>query len=73
MEPESPAYGLTVSLLDHHVGTAHESRWHREAQRLSRLQVDREFIFGRQLDRQVTRLCTLDDLIHIGCRSTKEV
>jgi len=48
-------------LLDHRVGKR-EQRWrHLDAERLGGLEVDRQFVLGRRLHRQVGRLIALED------------
>src|SRR3954464_14027363 len=46
--------------------------WDREAERLRSLEVDRELILRRCLNRQVGRLLAVEDAIHIG-RSLPEL
>jgi hypothetical protein len=44
-------------------------RRERGAERLGGFQVDDQLRFGRLLERQVSRLGALEDLVHIGDRS----
>src|ERR1700730_15860028 len=48
-------------LFDHLVGAGEHGRRHGKAERLGGLQVDNEFVLGRGLHRQVTRLLALED------------
>src|SRR5262245_16407720 len=52
--------------LDHLVGRL--QKWHRdsEAKRLRSFEIDDEFVFGRLLDRQVTRFDTFEDTIDVS-------
>ena len=53
-------------LFDQLTGLAEQCRWHRQFERLGRLQIDQEIEFGRQHDRQVGRLFALEDAADIG-------
>ena len=54
-------------LFDDVVGTREQRRWHGEAERLRRLEIDRELVPGRRLHRQIGRLLAFEDPIHISC------
>src|ERR1019366_4928963 len=56
-----------VWLPDHLVGAYQERLRDGETQRLSGFAVDEQFECRRWLDRQVTRLGALEDLVHIRC------
>src|SRR5215510_8739739 len=52
--------------FDHLVGEREHLRRQSKAERLRGLQVEKEFEFGRQLDRQVAGFCPLQNAIDIG-------
>src|SRR5262245_11850090 len=52
------------SLFDHLVGGEQKLGWNFEVERLGGFEVDREFKFGRKLDRQVAWLDTLEDTVN---------
>jgi hypothetical protein len=56
--------------LDHLVRSRQHARWNREADLLRRFQVDNELKLGRLLDRQVSGIGTLQDLIYVSCGAT---
>src|SRR5262249_19644277 len=60
-EPQRSA----TSSFDHFIGEDHDGWWDGEAERLSGLKVDSEPELGGQLYRQIARLGSLKDLIHI--------
>jgi hypothetical protein len=56
--------------FDHLVG-AGEQRWrHVEAESLGGLEIDHQFEFGRQLDRQIGRYLAFEDAINVTGRAT---
>src|SRR5215510_9927824 len=55
--------------LDEMIGALHERLREREAERLCRLQVDRELECGGLLDRQVSGPGSFQDLVHVRCRT----
>src|SRR5262249_33850735 len=59
------------SLLDHLVGASEQHRGHVETERLGRLQIDHQLLFGRLLHRKVCRLLTLEDAIDVSGRLPK--
>src|SRR5262245_134597 len=55
--------------FDHLVGAGENRVWHGQAEGLGGLEIDDELEPGRQLDRQLARLGTLEDAIDIGGRT----
>jgi hypothetical protein len=53
------------TLFDHLVGLGEQRGRHGEAEAVSSLHIDHQLELGRLLDRQVRRLCTLEDLVHV--------
>ena len=60
-------------LFDHLVGAQQDGGWQLEADGLGRFEVEDEFKFGRQLNRQVARLLTAQDLVDISGAAPKHV
>src|SRR5580692_12852828 len=54
--------------LDHHVGAGEQRWWQGQTERLGRFKVDREFIPGWLLYRQLPRLRPADDLVNVSSR-----
>src|SRR5215203_6043127 len=54
-----------VILFDYLVGASEQRRWHREAERLGGLEVDRQLVLGRVLHRQVSRFLALENTINV--------
>jgi hypothetical protein len=48
------------------IGALLEMQWHVEAERLEGLQVDRQLVFGRRLDRKLARLLAAQDAIDVS-------
>src|ERR1700676_195147 len=67
-QEETHAPQQTASLFDHLVGASKDRLRQGEPQRLRCFEVDHQFIFGRPLDWQVSRLFPLENAIDIaGC------
>src|SRR5262245_54516616 len=60
-------------LLDHLVGKDEEARWHREAERFGRLEVDAQLDFRGLLDRQVGRLLPLENPAGVDASQTVRI
>ena len=71
--PLSTNSGHFAVLLDHLVGATEQRRRHGDAERLSGLEVEHEFIFVRRLHRQVGGLLTFEDAIGVAARAVKLV
>src|SRR5712672_1894847 len=56
--------------FDHPICADQHALWDRQAERLGRLQVDHELELGRLLERDVTRLRTLEDLVDESRRAS---
>jgi hypothetical protein len=54
-----------TTLFDHLVGAGKQRCWHVQTKGLCRPQVDHEFGLCRHLNRQLIRLCTLEDSINV--------
>jgi hypothetical protein len=65
--PFVPTAEVAVS-FDHHVGEEEHGLRDAQPERLRGLEADYEFEFGRLLDRQIARVCTLQDAIDVTCR-----
>src|SRR6266498_4461948 len=59
----------TTLLFDHLIGAGEQRRWHLEAESLSGLEVDDQFVLGRRLDRQVGGFLPLEDAVYVCGRS----
>src|SRR5688500_11643399 len=54
-------------LFDHPVRPRQHFLWYRHADLLCRLHIDHQLELRRLLDRQIGRLCSLQDLVHVVC------
>src|SRR5262245_58441917 len=75
---ERPAQTLWIHFsfafsFDHLVGGDEQARWHRETQRLRRLQVNYGLVLGWHLHRKIGRLGTAQYSVNIRCGQTKLV
>ena len=61
----------TTSLFDHLIGSCEQRRRHGETERLRGLEIDRQFVLGRRLHRQVGRLLAFEDAVDVARRSPK--
>ena len=66
---QTHAMQQTALLFDHVVGGGKQGLRHSQAQRLGGLEVDRQFVLGRCLHRQVGRLIALEDSVDIPRRA----
>src|SRR2546425_11579854 len=57
--------------LDHLVGAQQKLPRNREAERFGRLEVDYQVECCRLFYRQIARLCPLEDLVDVACRTTE--
>ncbi len=57
------------SLFDHLVGAGEQGRWHVEAERLGRSQIDDKLEFGWLLDRDVTWARSAQNSVYKVCGS----
>ena len=55
-----------ICLFDHFVGAGKHGRRHGEAERLGGLEVEHHFVLVRCLHRQIGRLLTLKDTVHVA-------
>lgn len=62
-----------AALLDDFVGTLQQRLRHRQAERLRGFQIDNEFELRRLLDRDIHRLCALEDFVNEFGRATIEL
>lgn len=53
---------MCCRLLDHVIGKGHHRGWDREAERLSRFEIDDQLQFGLHLDRQIGRFSAVQNL-----------
>src|SRR5262245_45532164 len=60
-------------LLDHLLGEDEQTRWHGEAERFGRLEVDEQLDFRGLLDRQVGRLLPLENPAGVDASQTVRV
>src|SRR6516164_1611552 len=60
-----------ASSLDHLVGALLKTQRNVEAERLGRLEIDRQFVLDRNLDGKLARLRALQNFIHIRRRALK--
>jgi len=61
-----------ATLFDHPVGADEERGWDRQAQRLGSPEINEELEFRRLLYGKVGRGSSLENLIHVGCRTLKQ-
>ena len=54
--------------FDHFIRAGEQRRRHSEAERLSGLEVDDQFVLGRRLHRHVGRLFAFENAIDVACR-----
>jgi hypothetical protein len=52
------------ALFDHFIGAGEQRRWHREAERPGRDEIDHEIELGRLLDWDVGRFYVAQNLVH---------
>src|SRR5262245_56989407 len=62
-----------ASLLDHLVRSREQRHRYIEAKRRGSLEVDDQFEFGGELDRELTRFFASENTIHIGCGAAVKV
>src|SRR5262249_20873130 len=60
-------------LLDYLVDAGEQQWGNSQPERLSRLEIDYQFKFGRLLDWQIARLSPLENLIHVIRRAPEQV
>src|SRR5438132_12018284 len=66
-------HSVYPSLLDDLVGTGEERSRHSEAERVGGLEIDDQLEFARLLDRQISRLGTLQDSPRVTAGLTKGI
>src|SRR5262249_21675486 len=64
------ARGPSTPSFDHLVGGGEHRGGRVEAERLRRLEVDHQLVFGRRLHRQVSRVGALEDAVDVARRSS---
>src|SRR5215468_10289912 len=62
---------MPIALLDDVVGAGEDRLRDRQSERLRGLEIDRKIESGRQLDRQIGGLASLQNLVDVDCRLTK--
>jgi hypothetical protein len=67
------AWGNPFNSLDYHVGAGEQSWRHLKAERLGGFEVDDKLEFRRLFDRDVGRLRTAQNLVHIVCRAPEQI
>ena len=60
-----------ITLLDHLVSGDAQRLWHRDAERLSRFEIDNQQILHWHLHRKFRWLCASQDIVHILSRTAK--
>jgi hypothetical protein len=60
---------LQYASLDHLVGAGEEGLRHGEAERVGCLQIDDQLEFGRSMNREVCRLCSIEDLSGVAAKA----
>src|SRR6476660_4248689 len=65
------ARGPSTPSLDHLVGALLDMQRYVESKRFRGLEIDDQLNPGREFDRQISRLCTLQDLVNVDCSVPK--
>jgi len=60
--------GRNWHLFDHLVGGGKQRRRDGQTKRLRSLEIDHQLVFGRLLNRQLTRLSAFEDAVDVFCR-----